>query len=149
MTSYSTVEGLWLTRLQAMSQFTTANSTRGKWGIRNTGNSAQYAILKPGTYTRTWSAMTLREDTYQTIIQVWQRYKDDGTTMTNLEALVDAILAEMDKHINLGDAATVTYADIVAVREMQEILDAPGGGPIWLMVELVGETHVQTQITFT
>lgn len=149
MTSYSTVEGLWLTRLQAMSQFTANNSSRGRWGIRNSGASNQYCIIKPGSHTRQMVSYTLRQDNFQTIIQLWQRYKDDGDTMTDLESLVDAVLVEIDKYPHLGDSTRVVDCNISEVREMQEILDSPGGGPVWLMVELVGEVNEQTEITFS
>jgi hypothetical protein len=147
--SYSAGEALWLTRLRALSQFNTSNSTRGKFGIRNSGKSDHYAILVPGPWDRTYIGMNTRMDTFRTIIQLWQRYIDDGTTMTDLEALVDAVLAELDTYPRIGDTTgNIIDAAIVEVRELQMILAEPGGGPAWLLVELVGEWHEQTAVTF-
>jgi hypothetical protein len=147
--TYAAGEALWLTRLRAMSNFDSGNSARGRWGIRNSGKSDHYAILKPGVHNREWLSITVRWDHYQTIIQLWQRYVDDGDTLTDLEALVDAVLAELDKYRLIGDSGgTVQAANIVAVREVQEILAGPGEGPVWLMVELVGEWHEENTIAF-
>ena len=146
--SYDTIEGLWLTRLQAMSQFTSANSARGKWGIRNTGKSAQYAILLPGEHgPREMISFNSRQNQWRTIIQLWQRYKDDGDSLIDLEQLTDAVLTSLDAYPHIGDSAnTVFNAEIVNVGRFNQLpLDAPA----WLYVELVGEAIEQEKITFS
>lgn len=149
MANYSTIEGLWLTRLQGMTAFNTSNSARGKWGILNSGRDDQYAVLKPGERERAASGLGGQMmDTHRTIIQVYQRYKDDGTSMTDLEALVESIVNELDTYPYLGDSGnTVVMGTIVQVREYQEILASDGGGPILLLAELVGEAHEETSPT--
>jgi hypothetical protein len=147
--SYAAGEVLWLTRLRAMSQFNEYNSARGKFGIRDTGASDHYAILKPGPWTRSKLSPTVRLDTYRTVIQIYQHYLDDGTSMTDLETLVDAVLAELDTYRVMGDTTgAVIQANIVEAREMIWILAAPGEGPEWLLVELIGEWHEETTITY-
>lgn len=144
--SYDTVEGLWLTRLRAMSAFNGDNTARGKWGILNKGRSNQYAILKPGAHSREWIAFQAQETTWQTIIQLWQRYAEDGTSIVNLQNLVDDVLAELDTYPNLGDTGnTVVEGRIVEVREVRE---TPADAPSWLYVELVGQAIEHEGITF-
>lgn len=144
--SYDTIEGLWLTRLLAMSQFNTDNTSRGKWGILNRGYNNQYAILKPGEHTREMISFQTQETNWQTIIQLWQRYKDDGTSVTDLQALVDAVLSELDTYPHIGDTGnTVVEGRITTVREM---IQTPADAPAWLYVELIGQAYEQEAITF-
>lgn len=144
--TYLAGEALWLTRLQGMSQFDADNSSRGKWGMLNSGASDHYAILKPGANNRDKLGSNTRRDQYRTIIQLWQRYVDDGTSLTNLETLVDNVLAELDTYWKMGDSTGgVIRANIVEVREYVQI---PGDAPKWILAELVGEWHEQTSITY-
>lgn len=144
--AYSDGEALFLTRLRAMSQFTTHNSSRGKWGILNTGEAKQYAVLKAGTRARVKSIKTVQE-THRTIIQLWQRYIDDGTSYTDLMTLVDAVVAELDKYRTMGDTGdTVVKANIV---EVGEVATSPSPeAPYWLIVEVVGEWVEHHEITY-
>lgn len=146
--AYADGEALFLTRLQAMTQFHEHNSARGKWGILNSGESTQYAVLKPGARTRVKSIKTVQE-THRTIIQLWQRYVDDGTSLTNLEALVDAVVAELDKYRTMSDTGnTVVKANIIEVGEV--LLSPPPGadGPLFIYCELVGEWVEHHEITY-
>jgi len=146
--SYSDIEALVLTRLQGMTQFGTGNSSRGKWGILNSGNDDQYAVIRPGTRTRQKISPLNMVDTYQTIIELWQRYKDDGTTMTDLEALVDAVTAEFDKYRQGGSATgLVQKMRIPEVREMLQI--GPPDGPDWLRIDVVVVTDEENAITYS
>jgi hypothetical protein len=131
-----------------MSQFTSINSARGNWGIRNSGRSAQYAILLPGEHgNREMISLRTRQNQWRTIIQLWQRYKDDGDSLIDLEQLADAVLASLDAYPHIGDTgATVHYAQIINVGRFNQIpLDAPA----WLYVELVGEAIEHEEITFS
>lgn len=149
--SYSAGEALFLTQLQAMSQFDSGNSARGKWNILNSGNSSQYAILKQGTRARRKISPTKRYEVHQTIIQLWQRYVDDGTSYTNLLALIDAVVAALDPYRIMGDTTGgVIQANITSVGEIL-VGPAPtggGDGPLWLYCELVGEWHEETTINY-
>lgn len=152
--SYSTIEAAWLTRVRAMSQFDSGNSSRGKWGIRNSGKSNQYAIIKPGTRVLVEEMAGLggsRLWENQTIIQLWQRYKDDGDSATDLSALVDSVIDELEKYPYIGSQSSgVQSASITEVREMQQTFPRPDSpGPNWLYVELVGVTHEEKSITLS
>jgi len=150
MSGYKDGEALWLTKIQGMSQFDIKNSSRGKWNQRYTGSSDHYAVLKPGAWERTKISPITRLDRYQTIIQIWQRYKEHGNSIILLETLVDATLAELDTHRQMGDAGdSIIQANVVAVREMQEVFETPNSQtPIWLYVELVGEWHEEVEISY-
>ncbi len=149
MSNYPTIEGYWLTRLRVMTQFDQNNSARGKWSLLNSGKASRYAILKPGARTRRESGLAGQKmESMQTVIQVYQRYKDDGTSLTDLETLTEAIINELDTYPYIGDTgSSVVGAHIVEVREYQEILASDGGGPLWLLAELVGETNEETNVT--
>ena len=144
--SYEAGEALWLARIRAMSQFDAGNSSRGKWGIRNTGKSNQYAILKPGLHTREMIGFNRRVNHYQTIIQLWQKYSEDGQSAIDLTTLTSSVLAYLDTYPQMGDATnTVIGGEITEVREMQQI---PPEAPVWLFVELVGSWDEEASITF-
>lgn len=144
--SYEAGEALWLARLRAMSQFNSDNTSRGNWGIRNSGKSGHYAILKPGTHTREMMSFNVRLNHYQTIIQLWQKYVDDGPSAIDLQELTSATIAYIDTWPRVGDATnTVQGAQIVEIREMQQI---PADAPSWLFVELVGMWDEEQTITF-
>lgn len=146
--TYLAVEALILTRIQGMSQFSSSNSARGKWGILNSGRDNQYAVLRPGARRRERITTLTMQDTYQTIVELWQRYKDDGTSMTDLEALVDAVTAEIDKYRRGGDATgKVQIMRIPEVREFLQI--GPPDGPDWLRADVVVETVEENDITYT
>jgi hypothetical protein len=149
MSDYAAGEALFLTRIQALAQFDAGNSARGKWGLLNSGNDDQYAILKPGPRLRAASGLSGQVmDTHQTVIQLYQRYKDDGTSLTDLEAIVDVLINELDTYPYMSDSGgSVVMAKVVEVREYQEILARDGGGPLWLLAEIVGEWDEETNIT--
>jgi hypothetical protein len=144
--SYQAGEALWLARLRAMPQFNGDNTSRGKWGIRNTGKGHQYAILKPGTHTREMIAMNRRVNHYQTIIQLWQKYTEDGQSAIDLTTLTSSVLAYLDTYPQMGDTTeAVIGGQIIEVREMQQI---PPDAPVWLFVELVGAWDEENAISF-
>lgn len=143
--SYAAGEALILTRVQAVSGFTTANTSRGKWGVLNQGRSRQYAILKPGPFTR--QPGKLSSTTWSTVIQVWYRYKDDGESLTGLEAVVDSLITAFDRYPHLGNEAVVTDSNLRRGSEVQEMWTR-GGGPAWLKQDLYLEWTEQSITSF-
>src|SRR5512146_2828004 len=120
---YMIGEAAILALVQAATGFTAGNATRGNWLVLNSGKSAKYAILKPGAHGErvAESPGTVMEQ-WATVIQVWHRYGDDGTTLTNLEADVDALLIKIDQNPRLGDATGyVLDSDALKVGECQEM----------------------------
>lgn len=146
MSGYGDIEALWLARIRAMSGYDTSNTSRGNWGVLNAGKAPRYVILKPGEHQREMIAFNTRQETWQTVIEVWQRYKDDGDSLTDLETAVNAIVDAIDQYPRLGDTGgTVRLGEITAVRE---VIQSPADGPAWLMAALVGVTHEEKTISY-
>jgi len=107
---------------------TSTNVSIGKWGIRNSGASDHYAIIKPGPTNRPQLSFTKKDNLYRTIVQVWQRYKDDGTTLTNLLGYVDNITTKIDATPKLGDTtATIRDANATGYSDVFEMVNNDGG----------------------
>lgn len=145
---YPEGEALILTQLQAVSGFSSANTSRGKWGILNKGTSNVYGIIKPGAFNREQGAMSMNISTFNTVIQVWQRYKDDGDTLTTLEANVKAILNRFDQYRKLADTTgKIVDAFIGDGREVEEMW-TKDGGLSWLKQELIVRWQEHDEVTY-
>lgn len=148
MSGYPDIEALWLERMRAISGYDTNNTSRGNWGIVNNGKSDRYVVLKPGTHSRTMNSIGGgRLETYRTILEVHQKYRDDGTTLTTLETAVNTLIDSLDTYPRLGETGnSVQKGEIVEVREVLGYPDPQA--PSWLVCELVGETSEEKTITF-
>lgn len=150
---YPEGETLALAVLQGVTGFTgttstTLNTSRGKWGLLNSGNSDHYGILKPGDFGRSQGAMSMNISMFKTVIQVWQRYVDDGDSATNLEGHVKNIIAYFDTRRKLGDTTgTIVDAFIDEGREMQEMWNKDGA-LVWLKQELVVSWQEHDVVTY-
>lgn len=146
--NYANGEAALLALIQTVTGYSSSNTSRGKWGILNTGKSNTYAILKPGRFGgRQFAAPTCVQTTWSTVIQVWQRYKDDGTSMTDLEANVAKIIAKIDADPNLGDSTGTVLDSNLRSGEVVQEMWRNGGGPAWLMWELTVEWTEQSIVT--
>jgi hypothetical protein len=139
-----------MTIVKTVTGFDASNVSWGRWGILNKGKADHYVIGKPGAFgPRRFDSPTRVTTPYQTILQVWQRYKDDGVTMENLETNVDAIIAAFDAKRNLGDTSgEIVRADLRRGSEAQEMWKGRGGGPLWLKIDLIIEWETKEIITF-
>lgn len=127
---------------------TTENTSRGKWGILNSGNSDHYGILKPGTFKRGQSAMSANTTTFQTVIEVWQRYVDDGSSLTNLEGYVKAIINVFDQKRKLGDSTgTIMESFITDGREVTQQWNKDGA-LVWLKQDLILEWQEFEEVAY-
>ncbi len=129
---YSDGEQLILTKLRSVTGFTNVtdkiNTSRGKWGILNSGASDHYGIIKPGAFERTQGAMAMNISYFQTVIQVWQRYKDDGDSLTDLEGHVKNIINYFDIWRKVADTTgTIVDAFITGGGEVNEKWNKDGG----------------------
>ena len=146
--TYIAGEALVLIQLQAVAGFNDKNTSRGKWGILNSGLNDHYGIVKPGAFTREQAAMSANITTYQTIIQVWQRYKDDGETLTDLESNVDLIIARFDQYRKLADTTnTLLDATLTNGGQVEEMWNQ-AGGLSWLKQELIITWLEYDQVTY-
>lgn len=146
--SYDTIEAAWLTRVRAMSQFDTTNSGRATTSMLHTGAGAVYAILYPGEHLHDRMGMGgSQANTYRTRIQLWKPLIEDGTTAQELAALAEDVRQELDKYHQLNGTTGVSNARITTTGAM-EVRRLIKDGPIWYMVELVGECRYEESITF-
>ena len=133
---YPEGEALILTKLQSVTGFSSTNTARGKWGLLNSGNSDHYGILKPGEFTREQGAISMNVSRFTTVIQIWQRYKDDGDSLTNLEGYVKAVLQYFDQWRKVADSTgTIVDAFITSGGEVMEQWNKDGGVS-WLKQDL-------------
>jgi len=125
------------TMINAVSGFDSTGSAENiaiaKWGILNSGRSDHYAIIVPGVMNRPRSTLRTRDSQYRTNVEVWQRYKDDGTTVTSLLGHVNNILAQLDKYRKLGDTTgAIRNSDAIEVSEVTEQWRENADGPSWV-----------------
>ena len=145
---YSDGEALCLTVLQSATGFASTNTSRGKWGLLNSGISDHYGILKPGDFERAQGSMSMNISTFQTIVQIWQRYVDDGDSLTNLEGHVKNVMNYFDTKRKLGDATgTIVDAFIAAGREVSERWNKDGG-LVWLSQDLIVTWQEHDTVTY-
>lgn len=148
---YSGGETLVLTQLRAISggAWTVNNSGVGRWDFLNTGNSDHYAVLYPGAGVNEFIAASSTNKKYTTIIQIWQAYVDDGTSVTNLEAYMEAILVRFDQYRKLGDTGgTIIDSYCSHFDQPQEMWGKAGDGPYWLRQNFYIEWKEQENVTF-
>lgn len=136
---YSEGEALILTQVQAVSGFaaSTGNTSRGKYGILNQGRSSVYAILHPGPFEVAFVAPKTVHTDWTTIVEIWQRYKDDGSSLTDLEANVQLLLTRLNLYRHMADT-TGGILDAMATvgGDILEMTAEGGKGPIWLKQEV-------------
>lgn len=149
--SYSSGESLILTRLKAIgtgTTWTTTNAAIGKWKMLNDGKSDHYVVLKMGAGANDGLALSMTIRRYTTVIEVWQSYKDDGTSYTNMLAYWEAILDMFDQYRKLGDTGgTIQDARCTHWDEIEERWTR-GGGPRWLKQNFYVEWSEENAITY-
>lgn len=146
---YPDGEALILTQLQNVSGFSSTNTSRGDWVILNSGKSAFYGILKPGIFSRSQGAISMNISTFNTIIQVWQRYKDDGTTLTDLENHVENIINRFDAYRKVNDTTgTIVDAFVSEGREVEEMW-TKDGGLSWLKQDVIVQWQEHDNVTYS
>lgn len=133
--SYSDGEAAILTLIQAMPEFDRRNATRADWKPLNSGASDHYAILKPGLWTNAPEALGGGSvlTTWRTIVEVWQRWVDDGPTAQALQTLVGRLIDKLDGYPSLDGAAL--FAWVAGGGEMQQRW-LREGGPQWAVWEV-------------
>lgn len=136
------------TQVAAATGFASTNVTVMKWKILNDGVSDHYAILKPGAATRTALTFTTKDNVYQTIVEVWQQYVDDGTSGTNLLTHVDNITSRIDRYRKLADTTSlIRDANVIGYGELKEQW-TKDGGPAWLSRDVIVEWQEEEPVTY-
>ena len=119
-------------QVKLVSTFSASNVAIAKWGILNSGLSDHYAIIRPGKVERPQLTFTVKDNNYETIIEVWQNYVDDGTTVTSLIGHVDTITSRLDSYRKIADTTkTVRDMNVTGYSEVKEQW-VKDGGISWL-----------------
>jgi hypothetical protein len=136
------------TQVAAATGFSSANVTVMKWGILNQGKADHYAILKPGVASRTALTFTVKDNVYQTIVEVWQRYKDDGSSGTNLMTHVDNVTTRIDQYRKLADTTSlIRDANVIGYSELKEQW-TKDGGLAWISRDVIVEWQEEEPVTY-
>jgi len=133
--SYSAGESAIITRIQAHANYSAANSAKNAWNLLDSGNSDFYAILRPGADDNPieWISPLTYVVQWNTIIECWRQYVDDGTTATALFGDVNTIIGQIQPYKTLG-LSYVQASRIVSIST-PGFRWAKDGGPAWLVQE--------------
>jgi hypothetical protein len=145
--AYNDGEALIATLLETATGFTSANITRGKWGILNSGNSDHYAILRRGGWTQALDTQAVYRVTYRSIIEVWQRLTDDGTSAISLYTHVENVRNHLSPYKLLGGSG-ILDANVVGGGETKEMWTTKGDAPSWLKEEIWLDWSEQDTVTY-
>lgn len=137
------------TQVKACTNFDANNVSIAKWGILNSGKKRHYAIIRPGPATRPRAAFHIRDNAYRTVVEVWVRYKDDGSTLTTLLGLVDEITARIDQYRKLADTTgTIRDAEANELSEVMEQWRNNRDGPAWLRRDVFIDWTEESKVTY-
>ena len=127
MSGYADGEALILTALRGHANYNGNNPSRADWKILNSGKAAYYVVLRPGPFEvevqslgGIGSSATATEHIHwMTQLMVYQRYIDDSTTATNLQARVVEIIGQIQKWRRLADTGdTIIRARVTSGSEV-------------------------------
>lgn len=146
--SYPDGEATILTRLRVMEQFGPDNSGRVKWNLLNSGAAAQYAILRPAPFENDYDALDQAHvrTRWRTVIELWQRYKDDGTSAIELQELMQDVIEWLEGDPDFGGTENAIYGYPAAGGDMLEVWNRNGDGPSWLKWELYVDWYEERNI---
>jgi hypothetical protein len=146
--SYIDGELLLETQVTQAAGFSASNVTRASWKLLNSGLNDHYAILKRGESLRVWEGKS-HTGNYRTIIEVWQRVKDDQDSYDALNEYVDNIYAQLDPYFQLADTAgTIRDANLSGASMVTEQWRNNADGPSWLKIDLYLDWTEESYVTF-
>lgn len=146
--AYTDGEAAILARIQAHADYSSSNTDANDWKKLDSGESAYYAILKPGTDPAEleFFSFSAYRIFWKTVIEVWQRYEDDGTTASSLFGNVQKIIAQLQPYKKLGLTNTQN-AEITNITAPSYRWDKDGG-PAWLVQEITETWLEEVEVTF-
>ena len=126
-----------INRIKAHADYSDSNTDQNDWKKLNRGNDDFYAIAKPSTEPAEIEFITFKiyVINWMTIVEVWQRYKDDGTTQNDLFGNVQKVITQLQPYKNLG-LSNVNNSEISAISTPQQAWRENEAGPSWLIQEL-------------
>lgn len=129
---YYTGDDLIVTAIKTHDSFDNDNVAQAKWGVLNSGESDHYAITRDGGTTPEFLSPSIYVAHRSTIVEVWQRYKDDGTSAENLSGYVENIFGKLqDKELLADDSNVIQNSEVQEIGPVEEMWSS-GGGPAWL-----------------
>lgn len=145
--SEATGEAAVLATLRLATGFSSTNTALANWKLLNTGKDDHYGIVKAGPFTReSSSALGSYDATWSTVVEVWQRYKNDVDSYTSLRTHIDNVIAKFDAYPQLGDV--VFDSMITEGGEVEEMWRENSDGPSWLKRDLTVTWQEYTNPTF-
>lgn len=128
--------------------FNSGNVSRASWKLLNSGNNDHYAIIKRGEGGRTWEGKSHTRN-YRTIIEVWQRVKDDQDSYDALNEYADNIETQLDPYFQLADTAgTIQDANLTGSSAVTEQWRNNADGPAWLKIDLYLDWTEESYVAF-
>lgn len=148
--NYLDGEKLIADRVEEAIGFSSQNVKRGAYGVLNSGNSDHYAILHAGGTARTQETFTTKLNTHRTVIEVWQRLRDDATSLDNLYAHVANIVNYLDPLRDMSsDGTYIRDANVTGVGEVKEMWTTKGDAPSWFKQEIMVDWSDADNVTYT
>ncbi len=133
--SYPDGEAAILALLQSMPEFDRRNTARADWKPLNSGASDHYAILKAGAFVNAPESLGGGSSvtTWRTVVELWQRWVDDGPTAVALQTLAQATLEHLERYPSLAGEGLLAW--VSGGGEMQQRW-LKEGGPVWAVWEV-------------
>lgn len=136
--------------------WTAQNVARADWRLLNSGNSAFYAILRPGPASFADDSIgglgtvkRKRVRIWRTEVLVYQRYTKDGASAIALQERVGDLVDHLEQYPRLGDTTgTVRTADVVGTGEIQET-QLIANGPMWVMWPILVDWTEENEVSET
>ena len=152
MAGYKEGEARILDLVQSLTHFNTTNSAIGDWTILNSGESDEYAILKPGEHgDPEYITMRTYRAYWKTVIEVWWFWNIGESDTDNLQFLEDRaqeVIDGLQPYRKTNDSGgTVLHAEIGPIGPVNEIKNQDGGME-WLMQEVTFGWDEEISVTF-
>lgn len=146
--AYAEIEALALTQIQATTNFSSTNTSRGIYNILNSGKAKSYCILRPGAFDHSQEGLGGKYITRWTVVaELWVHLRDYGVSLQALEARRSEIIARFDQYRLAGDS-TGNVQDVTA-RFGSDVFEVfpPKGVPGWLRQDISIEVLEESSVT--
>jgi len=136
------------TQIKAATGFSADNVSICNWGIRNSGKSDHYAIIRPGKVDRTALSFTVKDNDYQTIVEVWQQIGTGDAAAVTLIGHVDNITTRLDQYRKIADTTkAIRDMNVIGYDEVKERV-AQDGSVNWIVRNIILQWQEEENITY-
>ena len=147
--NYIDGEKLIAARVEEADGFNASNVKRGAYGVINSGNSDHYAIIHAGGSVRNQETLSSKLNVHRTVIEVWQRLKDDAPSVDSLYEHVANIVNYLDPLRRMGDTASyIRDANVMATGEVKEMWTTKGDAPSWFKQDIHVDWSEEDNVTY-